>query len=86
MMIFCVRMDMLTPTPEMFLSNLDAVFPQDGPNLDHPQYTLPETNIFAPENGGSNRHLLVQGSIFRGYLSFREGIILETLGYLSAHP
>ncbi len=35
--------------------------------------TLPEINI-APKNGGFNRNLLFQGSIFRGYVSLREGI------------
>ncbi len=35
--------------------------------------TLPETNI-APKMMVSNRNLLFQGSIFRGYVSFREGI------------
>ena len=36
-------------------------------------YTLPETNI-APENGWlAKRKLIFQPSIFRGYVSFREG-------------
>ena len=37
------------------------------------KYTLPETNI-ALKMMVSNRNLLFQGSIFRGYVSFREGI------------
>ncbi len=37
-------------------------------------YTLPKTNIFAPENRqGPKRKLRFQPSIFRGYVSFREG-------------
>ena len=43
--------------------------------------SLPETNI-APKNDGSDRNLLFQRSIFRGYVSFREGICwLAQLGY-----
>ena len=34
----------------------------------------PETNIFAPENGGFQvQNLLLQGSVFGDYVSFREG-------------
>ena len=37
--------------------------------------TLPETNIFAPENRPKpTRKVIFQPSIFRGYVSFREGI------------
>ena len=39
--------------------------------------TLPETNTFAPENGWLEYHrFLLEWPIFRGYLSFREGIML----------
>ncbi len=38
-------------------------------------FSFPETNIFAPKNGGFQvRNLLFQGSIFRGYV-FREGTL-----------
>ena len=37
------------------------------------EYTLPKTNIFAPENRpGPKRKVVFQPSIFRGYVSFRE--------------
>ena len=39
--------------------------------------TLPKTNI-APENDVSNRNFLFQWSIFRGYVSFREGRYLQS--------
>ena len=39
---------------------------------------LPETNI-APENGpGPKRKIIFQPSIFRGYVSFREGNFLKS--------
>ena len=37
-------------------------------------YTLPETNSSPLKMMVSNRNLLFQGSIFRGYVSFRDGI------------
>ena len=39
-------------------------------------YTLPETNSLPLKIVVSNRNLLLQGSIFRGYVSFREGIYI----------
>ena len=37
--------------------------------------TLPRTNMFAPENGpGPKKKVVCQPPIFKGYLSFREGI------------
>ena len=40
--------------------------------------TLPETNI-APDNGlGPKRKIMFQPSIFRGYVSFREGNFLKS--------
>ena len=37
-------------------------------------FTLPETNVFAPENRPKpNRKVVFQPSICRGYASFREG-------------
>ena len=44
------------------------------------QNTLPETNSkFAPENRpGPKRKLVFQPSIFRGYVSFREGMFFHS--------
>ena len=39
------------------------------------RHTLPETNIAPEKIVVSNRNLLFQWSIFRGYVSFREGKI-----------
>ena len=44
------------------------------------QVTLPETNSSPLKMMVSNRNLLFQGSIFRGYVSFREGswLVVDT--------
>ena len=43
-------------------------------NASHLNMTLPETNSSPLKMMIFNRNLLFQGSIFRGYVSFREGI------------
>ncbi len=48
-----------------------------GDDSSYPVYigiTLPKTNSSPLKMVVSNRNLLFQGSIFRGYVSFREGI------------
>ena len=46
--------------------------------------TLPETNILAPENGlkPQEETIVFQASIFRCYVSFREGIV-QGSGFMS---
>ena len=43
-----------------------------------PSVTLPETNSSPLKIGHPKRKLLFQPSIFRGYISFREGIFLKS--------
>ena len=50
--------------------------------LFHP--TFPETNI-ATENRPSQKKLVFQPSIFRGYVSFREGILYRRYRMKSSH-
>ena len=45
-------------------------------------HTLPETNL-APEIGLPNRKVVFQPSIFRGYVSFREGTSTVPGWYMS---
>ena len=48
--------------------------------------TLPETKSSHLKMVVSNRNLLLKGSIFRGYVSFREGISLTCFSWVRQPP